>query len=277
MNILTFFLFSLSGVDALLLPMSPRGFISFYSKSGGDEGIFYNPAKFEAERDFKISCFYNILYVGLRSLSLALSKETSFGMLGIGITNFDAGNIELHPPYPTEDTTINYTASNFSFILCGARKISSRGRLGINLKYISENIYVYGDYTLAFDIALSYSNEIRGISLGAANIGSSLTLRNEEVSLPTKLSLGLNQDIKKFKFGFDLHYLINRGQFESSLSGDFSITKEMAIGIALNRSQRFYPGFNLNLNLSGLEIKYGGAFYPYDLGLANSLGLSFKF
>uniref|UniRef100_A0A7C4X846 PorV/PorQ family protein n=1 Tax=candidate division WOR-3 bacterium TaxID=2052148 RepID=A0A7C4X846_UNCW3 len=277
MNLLVIFFFTASGLNSLLLPASPGGVLSFFAHSEADEAIFYNPTNLEAGEDFRVSFFYNNLYVSTRSFSLSLSKKVKTLDFGIGVNNFDYGNMELHPDYPSEDTTINYQANDFSLIFCGSAWITRYGKLGINLKYISENIYIYSDWAIASDLSLAYCGETGKISFGATNIGSKITIHNEEVDLPAKLSLGMLKEFRKIVFCSDLHYLINTGQFEFSLGGEIPFGGGFKLGISANYHQHFYPGFNLVFALNKIEIRYGGAIYPYHLGLINSFGISFLF
>lgn len=277
MSCFLFFLIASSGIYPLIMPITTKGTVAYYSGAVGDEAIFYNPANLETDERFRLSCFYGDFYVSTRSFSLSVSKKLKVFDFGVGIMNFDYGDIELRPDYPTEDTVTSYTGSDFMFIICGARKISPQGKLGLGIKYISENIYIYSDHTVAFDFSLTYRNEIGSVSVGTTNLGYPITIKNEEVKLPTKLSLGLSRKFNEIILGFDLHYLVNGGQFEFSMAGDFPTGRYLQTGVALNYHQMFYPGFNLVFNLPGLAIKYGGAVYPYDLGLIHNIGISFLF
>lgn len=272
-----FIIFSTAGINSLLIPVSPIGVTTSFSLSKGDEAIFYNPANFEAGDDFKLACFYNQLYVSMKSISLALSKKINGLDFGLGIMNFDYGDIEWRPTYPTEDTLLNYSANDFLIALSGGVKISPQGRLGINYKYIAENIYIYHDYAFAFDISLSYRNTQGGISFGATNFGYKLTLNNEEVNLPARLSLGGYRNIKNIAASFDLHYLVNNGKFEFGLGLGLPVGKIVEFNAGMNYRENFYPGFGLVINTAKLVVKYGTAIYPYNLGMINTLGIGLSF
>lgn len=277
MNAIILMIISTSGVTSLLMPSSPAGVTTSFSMSKYGEAIFYNPANFEASEKFTLQCSYNQFYLSMKSVSLSLSKKIKSIDFGLGILNFDYGEIEWRPSYPTEEPLIDYSANDFSIILCGGVAISPQGRVGINIKYITEYVYVYSDYALAFDVALSYSNSKSGLSLGAANFGSKLTINNEEVNLPARLSIGGFYKIKNIVGSCDIHYLVNTSAFEFGVGITLPVHHRIGISAALNYRDQLYPGFGLTVNTGLLEVKYGGAFYPYDLGMVNNFGIGLKF
>ena len=102
MGAVIFLIISTSGVNSLLLPASPLGVTASFSASQDVEAIFYNPANFEAGENFKLWCSYNRFYLEMQSVSLVVSKRVKSFDVGIAILNFDYGDIELHPGYPTQ-------------------------------------------------------------------------------------------------------------------------------------------------------------------------------
>jgi len=277
MNIIIFIIISSAGVNSLLMPSSPIGVTTSFSASKNEEAIFYNPANFEASDNFNLWCFYNRFYVSMHSFSLALSKKIRPIDFGLAIVNFDYGELEWRPDYPTEDPLINYTANNFSLILSAGTNISSQGRVGLNLKYIYENIYTFSDYALAFDLCFAYSNAKSGISFGVSNFGTKITLNNEEVNLPTKISFGGFYGFNRIVTSLDLHYLVNNAIFEFGFGVGFPLHKILKLYAGLNYRENFYPAFGVTINPGKLGIKYGTAFYPRDLGMINIIGIGFGF
>lgn len=277
MSTIIFILISTSGVNSLLLPASPSGVTTGFSVSKDAEAIFYNPANFEAGENYKLWCSYNRFYLSMQSVSLALCKRIKSIHLGIAFVNFDYGDIEWHPEYPTEDTLAYYSANDFSIVLGSSANISPRGKIGINLKYISENIYMYSDYALAFDISFSYKTSKNGISFGASNFGSKITLKNEEVNLPARITLGGFYTFKKIITSVDLHYLVNNGIFEFGFGAEIPIYEMISLNAALNYRESPYPGFGLEIKKGKLGIKYAGSLYIKDLGMINTIGIGFEF
>jgi hypothetical protein len=273
MSILAIILISTAGVKSLLMPASPVGVTTSFAVASNEEAIFYNPANFEARDNFTFNCSYNRFYLGMQSVSLSLTRKIKSIDFGLGIVNFDYGDIEWRPDYPTDDPIIDYRAYDFSIILGASVNVSSRGRIGVNLKYITENIYVYSDYALAMDVAFGYRTPTSGLTFGATNFGTKMLIHNDEVNLPACLSIGGFQRIKKFTLSGDLHYLVNDAAFEFSIGGSLPIHQRIALSAAVNYRDEFYPGFGVAIKAGGLLIKYGGSFFPKNLGMVNNLGI----
>jgi hypothetical protein len=272
-----FFLIATSGVNTLLLPASPVGITTPFSISKDAEAIFYNPANFEAQDNYQIWCSYNRFYLSMQSVSLALTKKIKTFNMGIAFLNFDYGDIEWHPNYPSEDSLTYYSGNDFTIILGGSVPITTQGKIGVNLKYVSENILIYSDYALAFDVSFTYVGTKAGITFGATNIGSKITINNEDVNLPARISLGTFYDLKKFIPSFDIHYLVNTAAFEGGLGIDIPVHKIANLNGAVLYREAPYPGFGLEIRPGKLIIKYAGALYPQNLGLINTIGIGFEF
>jgi hypothetical protein len=277
MSAIILLIISISGVNSLLLPVSPIGVNTGFSVSNGAEAIFYNPANFESKENYRVWCSYNRVYLGMQSVSLAVSKKIKSINLGIAFINFDYGDIEWRPNYPTDDPLPSYSANDFSIIVGGSANLSPRGKIGLNLKYISESIHIYTDYALAVDLSFSYVGGKTGISFGASNFGTRLRIRSEEVNLPARLSLGGFHTLRKIRASADVHYLVNNEDFEYSFGLGYPAHDLLHLNVALHYRDEIYPGFGIDLKPGNLEIKYGGSFYPKDLGMINTIGIGFDF
>lgn len=273
MSTLLIIMMAAAGVKSLLMPPSPVGVITSFATASNEEAIFYNPSNFSARENLTFQCSYNRFYLGMQSVSLSLGKKMKGVDFGIGIVNFDYGEIEWRPDYPTEDPLINYGAYDFSLILGAAVNVTSQGRIGINLKYVTENIYVYSDYALAVDVAVAYRNGTSGVTLGASNFGTSMTINNDRVNLPSRLSIGGLHLIRKLTISGDLHYLVNDSAFEFAIGATLPIHQRISLSAAVNYRDEFYPGFGLTIDAGALEVKYGGSFFPKNLGMVNNISV----
>jgi hypothetical protein len=277
MSTLMFIIISSAGIGSLLMPSSPVGVLTSFSLSQYEEAIFYNPAHFEASENFKLSCFYNHFYLGMRSFSFALSKRVKSFDLGLAINNFDYGEMELRPNYPTEDPVAHYTANDLSIMLSGRVKVSSEGKIGVNVKYIYEQVYTYSGYAFACDLAFAYGNPKNGITFGASNFGTRVMLKNEEVNLPARLSIGGYHSFGKVVASTDVHYLINNAETEFGIGVTIPVHTLITLSAAMNYRENLYPGFGVTITPGGWTIKYGAALYPKNLGMVNILGIGFGF
>jgi hypothetical protein len=273
MNFLTIILICSAGVKSLLMPASPVGVTTSFAIAGNEEAIFYNPARLKADDNFSINCSYNRFYLGMQSVSLSLSKKINKINLGIGVVNFDYGEIEWRPDYPTVDPLIKYNAYDFALILGASVNVSSQGKFGVNLKYVTENIYVYSDYALAVDFAVAYYNSTSGITFGTTNFGTKMTINNEDVTLPARLSVGGFHNIGKITLSSDFHYLVNDSDFEFGIGASMPIYQRVSLSAAVNYRDELYPGFGVTINTGALQVKYGGSFFPKNLGMVNNIAI----
>lgn len=277
MYALFFLLITTSGVNSLLLPASPMGMTTPFSLAKNAEALFYNPANVQASEQYQVWCSYNRFYLSMQSVSLALSKQIKSIGIGLAFVNFDYGDIEWRPPYPTEDPVTYYSANDFLIVLGGNVRVSEFGKIGLNIKYISENIYIYADYTIAFDICFAYATEKNGLSFGVSDLGGQITLYNEAVNLPARISLGGFFSIRKLILSTDLHYLVNNSVLEFSTGVGYPVHEKILINASAHYREEFYPGFGIEINPGKIGIKYGGALYPKNLGMINTLGVGFEF
>lgn len=277
MSALVLCIISIPTANSLLLPVSPIGVTTSFSLSQDVEAIFYNPANFESGENYKVWCAYNRFYLSMQSVSFALSKRIKSINLGIAFINFDYGDFDLRPNYPTDDSTIFYSANDFSILVAGSAHLAPQGKIGLNLKYISESVHIYSDYALAVDLSFSYIDRKKGISIGASNFGTRIRLNTEEVNLPARLSLGGFYTFKNIRASADVHYLVNYETFEYGFGLGYPIHDMVRLSLAYHYREEFYPGFGIDLTPGNLEIKYGGSFYPKDLGMMNTVGIGFNF
>lgn len=277
MHALLYIIIATSGVNSLLLPASPVGMATPFSTAQNAEALFYNPANVSAGEQNQIWCSYNRFYLSMQSVSLAFSKQMKSIGIGLAFVNFDYGDIEWRPPYPTEDPVTYYSASDFSLVLGGNVRVSEFGRIGLNVKYIHENIYIYTDYTIAFDLCFAYATATHGLSFGVSNLGGKITLYNEAVNLPARISVGGFFSVRKLILSSDVHYLVNNGVMEFSTGAGYPVQERIILNASLHYREEFYPGFGLEVNTGKIGIKYGGALYPRDLGMINTIGLGFEF
>lgn len=266
-------IFTAAGVKSLLMPASPTGLTTSFATAAHEEAIFYNPSNFSTGENYTVQCSYNRFYLGMQSVSLSIGKKIKKVNFGLGIVNYDYGEIEWRPDYPTDDPLIEYRAYDFSLILGASVDVSPGGRIGVNVKYVSEHIYVYSDYALAMDIAVAYRGTNNGITFGATNFGTKMMINNEEVNLPACLNFGAFHRIAKLTLSSDLRYLVNESAFEFAIGASMPVHERLTLSAAANYREEFYPGFGVSVDIGALQVKYGGSLYPKNLGMVNNIAL----
>jgi len=115
------------------------------------------------------------------------------------------------------------------------------------------------------------------VCIGASNFGSRITLKDESVNLPARVSVGALYVFQKVIASVDAHYLVNTAVWEGGIGAEVPLNETFGIMAAANYREEIYPGFGVSIRSGKMQIKYAGALYPKDLGFINSLGLGFDF
>ncbi len=97
-----------------------------------------------------------------------------------------------HRRQPTEEPLSTFSAHDFVFGLSLAKRISERLRLGANLRYVNEKIYVESADGFSLDAGVQYRMPLEGLKIGFCwqHLGSTNELRKEKIRLPQTLRLG---------------------------------------------------------------------------------------
>ncbi len=110
--------------------------------------------------------------------------------IGIMINYVDVGDMEITTLSEPDGTGQDFSASNLAIGLTYARQLTDRVYVGIQAKFIQENIWMESAYGFALDIGAIYNIEEKGIRIGMnlANLGTDM-----------KISGGANLDFYKEK------------------------------------------------------------------------------
>ena len=55
------------------------------------------------------------------------------------------------------------------------------------------------------------------------------------------------------------------------------VHQRLTLRAAANYRDEIYPGFGLTIDIGALQVKYGGSFYPKNLGMVNNIALRIGF
>ncbi len=279
MNILlSLLIFSSEGLASALLCPTARELAlggAGFALSCGPEAVYLNPAALRVPgNDLLFSISYGRLFLDIEHSSLFLSRRIAKVNLGLGLVNFDYGDLTFKPDYPTEDNSTIFHANDLSLILGLSASISPKGNVGLSFKYIKEYIYVYSSSARAFNFALNFlPSQSNQISLGGFDIGNSLELRNEPYGLPMRLSLGYSNTTGKFLGGIEFHYLLRSRDWALNFGEQFTLSRHFT----LRGGVRYFDGPTLTggfgLGWSWLALDYGLAYLPKNLGFSHYFGL----
>ena len=74
-----------------------------------------------------------------------------------------------------------------------------------------------------------------------------------------------------------MQYLINNSVYEFGACFGLPVHGMITLSGGVNYRESPYPAFGFSITPGTIIIKYGGSFYPKDLGMINSLGIGFEF
>ncbi len=250
-----------------------------FSLARGAEATFFNPANLQLtnnELHFLLS--YGRVFLDIEHSSLFLAKKIMMFNLGLGLVNFDYGDMVFKPDYPTEDDNATFNANDLSFFFAAATKLSPKGNIGLSFKFIKEYIYIYSAQASAINLALNYlPTPNNTFSFGVFDIGTSLQLKDSAYSLPVRFSLGASNYTKKFLTGFDFHYLIHSKDWILNMGEELTISHMFKF----RGGFRYFDGLTFNtgfgITFSWLALDYGLAYLPKRLGFSHYLSLKRNF
>jgi len=106
-----------------------------------------------------------------------------FGVIGFSVTSLGVPeDVVRTVDFPEGDGRV-WDASSLAFGLSYARNLTDRFSIGINVKYVQEQIWDESASGIAVDVGTLYRSEIPGLSLGAviANFGSKMQLNGRDL------------------------------------------------------------------------------------------------
>ncbi len=241
----------------------------------GPDAVYFNPASLVSpDKNLGFSVSYSRIFLDIEQSALSLTKKISIFNIGVGLINFDYGDLDFKPDYPTESDSATFNANDLTILVAAATKLSPKGTIGLGFKYLRENIFIYTASARAFNLTLNYlPNQNNTLSFGAFDIGNALVLKDEPYGLPVRFGLGYNNQIKKFLTGIDCYYLIRSGDWLLSVGEEITLSQILQLRCGV----RYFDGLTisggLGLNLSWLALEYGFGYLPKNLGFSHYFGL----
>lgn len=239
--------------------------------------IFWNPAAITGVKGIQASFSYTSWIADLKIMSGAVGVNLDqIGTLTLSYVTLDYGDIPV--AYTTSATGnidtrtgASFSGSDLLFGLGLARKFTDKLSIGVNIKYIREELHIYHSDLWAFDVGSYYDTKWRGISLAmsAQNFSNQarwLHTKEEEqqtYELPIVYRIGMSIDLLG---GEDLFLGGDPDQHHLTCNIDAIHTNDYA--------ERLHMGFEYEaFNLITLR---GGYRFNYEEGNL-SAGVGFKY
>lgn len=240
----------------------------------GPSAMYYNPALTAKVNSFALNINYAKWFFDTYEQSLFLSRPLPYFNLGLGIVNFNAGELEARPNQPTDDVYGIFHPSDFNFFLNFSRR-DTKMMYGISGRFYYEKIYEYSATGFGADAGLTF-NPIANLELGVALTNFATTMRfiREDFWLPTKFTVGVTHLIQihrsrtRFKIQncLDFGYLYYAKKTELNTGAELSFEEKYfaRAGYKLSEQANDYNlGFGLIINRFRIEYAYS----PYNLNI----------
>ncbi len=242
--------------------------------------IFWNPAATTGINGAQASFTYTSWIADLKIMSGAVGISLEqIGTISLSYVTMDYGDIPM--AYTTSasgniDTRTgdSFTGSDLLFGVGFARKFTDKLSIGLNLKYVREDLHTYYSDLWAFDVGSFYDTQWKGIRLAmsAQNFSSQarwLHTKEEEqqtYELPIVYRIGLSMDLAG---GEDLFLGGDPTKHKITYSIDAIHTNDYAERLHMGLE---YEAFNLITLRGGYRFNYeegnlsAGVGFNYDTG-----------
>lgn len=278
-----------SGLSFLKLGVSGRGVSMGDAMSAtisGAAATHYNPAGLmvASEANAHILFMHKEWIQDVRSQFLGatvnLNDESA---LGVSVNTATVSDIEIRTRPGTPQGT--FSSRDYSLGVSYARYFSDELAIGITAKFLYEKIFVDEANGFAFDIGAQYKTPIENLSVGLAlaNLGSTNTLRNETITLPSLLRFGpayvteLESMTSQLTLATDLLHIFPEKKTYVNIGGEWLFNGIVAAraGYQLGSNARgFSTGIGVEYEMFSLD--YGFAPLSSDLGSGHTFSLGLK-
>lgn len=241
--------------------------------------IFWNPAGITKIENIELAFNYTKWLVDLKVFCGAVGINLdSWGVFALNYILMDYGDLQEAPVTSASgnlDTRTGnlFTGKDLAFGITYARKFTDKLSIGINLKYIREDLYKYSTDLLAFDIGSFYETGWKGIriAMSAQNFSSQARWlqTGEEAQQSYEIPL-------LFRIGWSIDLL---GGDDLFLGGDPNLHK-LSFNMDAIHSNDYAERLNMGLEYvflsqfylrGGYRINYDEGHFSGGLGIATSL------
>ncbi len=240
-----------SGFLSLRLPVGARetamGGAGVASATGAST-VFWNPALAAFEETGTDLLLQHQRWLGLFDKeTLLVSHRNSLGNFGFIFSGIYSDDIGRYGEEPVGIQEGSFNPYQVAIGLSYSRAITDALAAGLTVKFLHEEIDVYGGSGVAFDFSLAHKAIVDGLWFGASltNMGSDITLDAEPYKLPTALRIGFGYDILgSMTIAGDV-VVPNDGNEKAHIGAEYRIFSVLALraGTKINyKSQGFTAG-----------------------------------
>ena len=225
---------------------------AFTSISNDASGMYWNPAGISDINQFQAIFTYtkmfadiNVDYIGV------VIPMGGIGNFGLSVTYLNIGNMAVTTELNPEGNGETFSAGSYAFALTAARSITEDFSVGVNFKYIREDIFNSYAAGFAFDVGTIFKTPFYGVRFASSisNYGSKMQMGGHDLIVrhtadPTAAGSNNTLDANLATDQFDLPLHLQIG-----ISKDFAISDEHRFTIAIDA---VHPNDNSqSVNLGG--------------------------
>lgn len=199
--------------------------------------MYWNPAGIanvgEVQAVFtytKMFADININYFGI------VLPAGELGTFGLNVTALNIGDMDVTTEYFPEGTGETFSAGSYAFGLTFSRYITQDFSVGINVKYIREDIFNSSAQGIGFDVGTVFNTPFYGLKFASSisNYGSKMQISGDDLLVrhdPDEQRSGNNQTIDAF-YSTDEYELPLRLQI--GISREFQFMEEHKLTFAID-------------------------------------------
>ena len=273
------------------------GMGSAYTTAAEDlSAIYWNPAKLAYLQKPETMFMYQPWLAGIHFNFLAGSLPLSgMGVLAMGITMLNSGDIAETTLDYQEGTGAYYNASDIAVSLCFSRELTDRFSVGFSGKYITQRISTMKASALALDMGVYVvtpfferpESNIKGLQIGMciANYGGKMRLQGDDTYIAVDPDLENSGNNEFIEADYRMQAYNLPAVFRVGVAYDLLNTDRNRLTLATealhpnNNYEYMNAGMQYHLHLwDGVEMKFRGGYKTLFLqdsvqGLALGFGL----
>ncbi|PIP14370.1 MAG: hypothetical protein COX48_01280 [bacterium (Candidatus Stahlbacteria) CG23_combo_of_CG06-09_8_20_14_all_34_7] len=278
------FSFLKTSPDPVTLSLGDAGTAGYISPSN----FLINPSSpaFIRERSASFSYRYSISAINISFVNIQMPLLSGIVSLSTGYSSSDT--IPIRNEFPTSEHLGLYRFSSFSLAISYSKEIESGIYIGVMGRSISEISYELSKTAFTADAGLLMDFErVRGLSIGVSLLNMGGRVRYDETSIdyiipPFTLRAGIRENIKineKMNTSVLFDFIkVNDQKYKLSFADEFEILCNFTIRGAyiFNDPSKFFS-LGIGMKTEQLKIDYGFSPYTFNLGIDNSISLTYIF
>lgn len=258
---------------------------SAYSSVANDAtSMYWNPAGISYMNEVQATFTYTKMFADLNvNYFGVVIPAGDYGSFGFNVTALNIGDMEVTTEYYPEGTGETFSAGSYAFGFSYGRFITQDFAIGVNVKYIRENIFNSSADGIGFDIGTIFNTPFYGIKFASSitNYGSKMKMegedllirhdsdpqragnnetldayyKTEEFELPLRLQIGIS---KEFEFLNDQKFVLAVDAIHPNDNNQWvNIGGELSLFNNLFSLRGGYKGLFLKDNQEGLTLGTG--------------------